>query len=508
VRLGLYALARLGSYDALAAVVLDGAGRPVSSWWPVAYALQRLGDPRTAPALVVLLNTPGRYTASFAARGLGTTKSPAAAAPLREVVQRRTADPAVVVQAIRALGTLGDAAAGPALTRIVADAEADPVLRIEAMTALGALATSESFDLMLDLMSDSSPVIRGLALKTLARIDADGFLVTLSGMDRDRDWTVRVAQAEALGSLPSGRGLQGLTGLLQDPDTRVIPAVLGAIAASRAPDAEAILVRHLRTDDFAVRAAAASGLASLKASSAAPALVEAYKAALPDRTFVARGAILAALNALDPAAAQPHLTEALRDRDWAVRVRAAALLRERGGDRAASDAYMRPAPQGRQVSQEEWRWLVSPPFSPHAYIDTDRGVIEIELAVVDAPLTVANFMALARQQFFDGTAIHRIVPDFVVQDGDPRGDGEGGPGYTIRDEINTRPYLRGTVGMALDWADTGGSQFFITHSPQPHLDARYTVFGYVVSGMEVVDALKPNDVIRRVRIWDGTSPAP
>ncbi len=83
------------------------------------------------------------------------------------------------------------------------------------------------------------------------------------------------------------------------------------------------------------------------------------------------------------------------------------------------------------------------------------------------------------------------MPDFVVQDGDPRGDGEGGPGYTIRDEINMRPYLRGTVGMALDWKDTGGSQFFITHSPQPHLDGRYTVFGHVVNGMEVVDRLAP-----------------
>ena len=83
-----------------------------------------------------------------------------------------------------------------------------------------------------------------------------------------------------------------------------------------------------------------------------------------------------------------------------------------------------------------------------------------------------------------------MVPDFVVQAGDPRGDGEGGPGYTIRDEINERPYLRGTVGMALDWADTGGSQFFITHSPQPHLDARYTVFGRVIAGMDVVDRIR------------------
>jgi cyclophilin family peptidyl-prolyl cis-trans isomerase len=120
-------------------------------------------------------------------------------------------------------------------------------------------------------------------------------------------------------------------------------------------------------------------------------------------------------------------------------------------------------------------------------------------------LTVANFITLARKGFFTGTAIHRVVPDFVVQDGDPRGDGEGGPGYTIRDEINERPYMRGTVGMALDWQDTGGSQFFITHSPQPHLDGRYTVFGHVVNGMDVVDRLVPGDTLRRVRVRDGVT---
>jgi cyclophilin family peptidyl-prolyl cis-trans isomerase len=118
---------------------------------------------------------------------------------------------------------------------------------------------------------------------------------------------------------------------------------------------------------------------------------------------------------------------------------------------------------------------------------------------------VANFVALVRRGFFNGRAGHRVVPDFVAQAGDPRGDGEGGPGYTIRDELNDRPYLRGTVGMALDWKDTGGSQFFITHSPQPHLDARYTVFGTVVAGMEVVDQLLPGDTITSVRVWDGAA---
>jgi len=160
----------------------------------------------------------------------------------------------------------------------------------------------------------------------------------------------------------------------------------------------------------------------------------------------------------------------------------------------------------RAVDSAEWMALVTPPFSPHAFIETDKGTIEIELAVLDAPLTVNNFVTLARRGLFNGIAIHRVVPDFVVQDGDPRGDGEGGPGYTIRDELNDRPYLRGTVGMALEWEDTGGSQFFITHSPQPHLDARYTVFGHVVNGMDVVDRLALWDVVRTVRIRDGVTP--
>jgi cyclophilin family peptidyl-prolyl cis-trans isomerase len=140
------------------------------------------------------------------------------------------------------------------------------------------------------------------------------------------------------------------------------------------------------------------------------------------------------------------------------------------------------------------------------FIETARGTIEVELTVLDAPQTSQNFMRLARKGFFNGLQIHRVVPNFVVQDGDPRGDGEGGPGYTIRDELNDRPYLRGTVGMALDWRDTGGSQFFITHSPQPHLDGRYTVFGRVVNGMEIVDRIRQGDAIQRVRVRDGQTP--
>ncbi|MGE0445521.1 MAG: HEAT repeat domain-containing protein [Vicinamibacterales bacterium] len=506
-RLGLYALVRLGSYDALAAAALDAAGQPVSRWWPVAYALQRIGDARATPALLALLPTPGRYTAAFAARGLGVVKATQGAAPLRQLVTERQAPAAVVVQAIRALAAVQDQDAAAVLQRLVTQPQVEEPLRLEAVAALGTIANSDSVELMLDLLADQAPAMRGAAMRALAQIDPDTFLLTLSGLDPDRDVSVRMAQAGALGTLPAARSGARLAIMLQDRDPRVWPAVMAALVAARAPDAETLLLERLRQDDFVVRAAAANGLAELKATAALPALAQAYRDAVGDSTYVARAAMVGAMHRIDPGYARPFLQEALKDREWAVRVRAAALLQEQGaGDGAA--AAIRPAAPGRPIVDPYWAPLTAPSFSPHAYIQTDRGVIEIELAILDAPQTVANFMELARKGFFNGIAVHRVVPDFVIQDGDPRGDGEGGPGYTIRDELNERPYLRGTVGMALDWEDTGGSQWFITHSPQPHLDARYTVFGHVVSGMDVVDQIVPQDVIRQVRIWDGVTMTP
>jgi cyclophilin family peptidyl-prolyl cis-trans isomerase len=133
-------------------------------------------------------------------------------------------------------------------------------------------------------------------------------------------------------------------------------------------------------------------------------------------------------------------------------------------------------------------------------LDTDRGAIVIELLGREAPLTVASFVRLVERGYFDGMRFHRVVPNFVVQGGDPRGDGWGGPGYQIRCELNALPYERGTVGMALDGRDTGGSQFFIAHTGQPHLEAAYTVFGRVVEGMNVVDRMLQGDRIRTARL--------
>ncbi|NNE98258.1 MAG: hypothetical protein HKN25_04475 [Pyrinomonadaceae bacterium] len=147
----------------------------------------------------------------------------------------------------------------------------------------------------------------------------------------------------------------------------------------------------------------------------------------------------------------------------------------------------------RALSRKNGEWK--------AILETQKGEFAIGLFPEDAPLTVDNFIQLAKSGYFDGLEIHRVVPNFVVQDGDPRGDGSGGPGWQIRCEINQIPYDRGMVGMALSGKDTGGSQWFVTHSPQPHLDGGYTVFGKVNENhMQIVDKLVRGDKILRVRV--------
>ena len=499
VKAAVFALVRLKAYGPLAGAVLDGA-QPRVRWWPVAYALQRLEDPRAVSALLTLAQDPHPYTRAFAAKGLGPLKDRAAVPVLISLATG--ADHNVAIEAVRSLGRLGDPAAAPALMKIIQAPKPDPQRRLEAVSAIGATGGAGAYDALLDILADPSPLIRAAALRALAQLDREGFVTVLSGLDPDPHWSVRAALATALGTLSAESGLPRLRAMLGDADERVIPSVLASLVKLHPADAASVMMARLKDNDPVVRAAAANALAELKPPGAAASLAEAYRFGQRDLTYIARAAALGALLAYGSAEATPVLNEALADKDWAVRVRAATLLTQQD---PASDAAarIRPAPSPHPTAAYEAPRLITPTVSPQAYIETDRGLIQIELAVLDAPFTVDNFVTLARRGFFNGLTFHRVVPDFVVQSGDPRGGGEGGPGFTIRDELNQRPYVRGTLGMALDWSDTGGSQFFITHSPQPHLDARYTAFGRVIKGMEVVDQIEQLDVIRRVLIWDG-----
>ena len=517
-RLGIYALVRLKAADVLLPAILDANGRPRSGWWPVAFALRRTEtlavagdptsirvDPRTLGALTALLKGDGFYSGAFAAQGLGLSKQPEAAVPpLLEVLASPTPRTAVRLQAVRGLGRLGDPRAIEPLIAILDDQTAEPNLQLEAVTALGALHAAPAIDRLLDRLTDPWPAMRAASMAAIAAIDADAFVQVLSGVDPDSDWTVRAAVVTALGSLGERAPEGAWKPYLDDADKRSWPATMKALVAAKTPDATAVADRLIRArltqDDAIVRATAASLVAEAKPADAVALLTAAWQAAKADVDIDARVAILEALVALKAEPAKALLTESLGDKDWAVRLKARAMLRTL--DPAAEAAAQRPA--GTRLDLPVYTALGSPTVSPRAYVETSKGTIEIALAVVDAPITTHNFATLADRGFFNGVRIHRVVPDFVVQDGDPRGDGSGGPGYTLRDELNPLPYLRGTVGMALDGPDTGGSQWFITHSPQPHLDAKYTVFGHVVNGMDVVDTLQQADTILRVRIWDGT----
>lgn len=130
-------------------------------------------------------------------------------------------------------------------------------------------------------------------------------------------------------------------------------------------------------------------------------------------------------------------------------------------------------------------------------METSKGTITLELYPEHAPITVNNFVFLAGEGFYDGVAFHRVIPDFVIQGGDPTGSGSGGPGYRFQDETKGNPLKHESkvISMANAGPNTNGSQFFITHSPQPHLDGRHTVFGKVTSGAEVVDQIAAGDQI-------------
>jgi cyclophilin family peptidyl-prolyl cis-trans isomerase/HEAT repeat protein len=500
-RLGIFALVRLRAYEPLAAAVLGADGRPLTTWWPVAFALGRVADARAQPALLELLRARGKYSVAFAARGLGVIKASAAVDPLVALLGSEQTPLEVLVSSVRALALIGDSRAVGPLVRFASEPGVDPNVRLEAVTALGTIGAADGLPIVQDLLTDPWPAMRVAALRAAAAIDADGFLLVLSSMDRDNHWIVRAALAEALATLPADTAIERVRGMLADEDRRVVPAVLRALARLKAPDLAAVALAQLKEPDFAVRAAAARLVGELKPAGGAEALREALSLAQADASIDARAAILTALAEYGAAEATPALQPALADKDWALRLHAAELLRKLDptGDPRAG---IRPVP-GEPTAAYDDPQLITPAYSPHIFIETAKGTIEFELAVLDAPQTTSNFIALARKGFFNGLQIHRVVPNFVVQIGDSRGDGDGGPGYTIRDELNERPFVRGTVGMALSWKDTGGSQFFITHSPQPHLDARYTAFGHVVNGMAVVDRIQQGDVVQRVRVWDG-----
>ena len=277
-----------------------------------------------------------------------------------------------------------------------------------------------------------------------------------------------------------------------------IPDVLRALAAFKPQDLATVLRAQFKESDIIVRGTAADLLSDLPPSEEnTRALAAAWPQATNDVLNDAALSILDALAKQKSATANDLIKAGLKSGDHLIRRRAAALLKTNGaGDFSSQIGTV----QTRNTDADYSRALSRIGKTVRAVVTTSKGSFTMELLPEAAPLTVDNFVQLAQRDYYRNVTIHRVVPNFVIQDGDPRGDGNGGPGYQIRCEINQVLYDRATVGMALSGKDTGGSQWFVTHSPQPHLDGGYTVFGRVVAGMDVVDRIVRGDVIQSIVI--------
>lgn len=311
------------------------------------------------------------------------------------------------------------------------------------------------------------------------------------------------------------------------------PDLVRAFAAFKSDNTSNILRPLLENErDVFTRAAIADALAEQPSTREnVEALQTAFtKSLTTDKIYNdAQLSILDALFKLDRNSALMAIGEALERPDQILRLKALDLLATADGWNDVSPdslaAARKRAAEGRRnvwpydpksgtklgqvlnTDADYRRALSRKNGTVRAVVTTEKGAFTIELLPEDAPLTVDNFIKLARSNYFNGLEVHRVVPNFVMQDGDPRGDGNGGPGWSIRCEINLIPYGRGAVGMALSGKDTGGSQWFVTHSPQPHLDGGYTVFGRVnESGMKVVDNIVRGDRVISIRIVESRQP--
>ncbi len=407
-----------------------------------------------------------------------------------------------------------------------------PVDRVALETALG----------------DADPWTRSLAARAWGKqgLPAEGLAKTFA----DADWRVRVEAARGLATAPGAVETRAALpqqenphvlvalyetaaqiGVLPDPPPPGASTTVRCAAAQARDRVRKQLVETPACEEPGWRARARSG-----ALAAELGLLEPARAALRDPDPRVRGAVAAAsgptladdvrgllsdsdAHVVQQAAGALAKDAASRDAALAAVQRLAAAHALPGGD-PQSDALVAlvaitgPMPQLWPTPNVALAAALGHPGQPVPVpaearalprarvlrLRTSRGELVIDLRPDVAPLTSSALAALAARGFYDGLTFHRVVPDFVVQGGDPRGDGEGGPGWALPDEHSPLRFLRGTLGIATDGPETGGSQFFLCHSPQPHLDGRYTIAGQLRGGDDVLDALEPGDTILKAGV--------
>ena len=470
-----YALARRAYAPARARLELLAGDAAYQTRANVAAALGRIASKESAPLLITLLYDahPWVRTNALVALARTTAKDPHALDrpqptqfaddALRIIELSNDPDPGTRASSIETLGWYAERSeqARKRLLEIAANGT-----RWDRELAAGAIAAHVPSELA-SILDNASPWAHVRILENTK--DTEGGVALRKRYASDADPLVR---SNALANIP---------------DAHV--------------DAELDLIRAGLDDaDVIVRANAIERYSLVKNADLAL-LNAAEERARRDSQNDARLAAIAAIGSIDAPSREAFLRGLVADRDPVVRRTAVDLLVDK-----LKKPRLQYTPLTVDRTADDYTKIVEWSRLQHrATIRMTRGPIEIALTSQDAPITAWNFAQLAAKGYFNNTSFMRVVPNFVIQGGDPRNDMNGGPGYAIRDEINLQKYTRGAVGMALSGPDTGGSQFFITHSPQPHLDGGYTIFGRVVAGMnEVVDQTERGDRVESITIDGGT----
>jgi cyclophilin family peptidyl-prolyl cis-trans isomerase/HEAT repeat protein len=483
-----------------AAQALEAAPPEVRFW--AAYALSRRPQAQGLPHVRRLLSWSDPWVRAQAARALGWVGEAEDVATLGGLLE--DSEPAPVIHALRSLRRLveaGKTSAPPAvrssLLRLFEDQR--PGVAETAIEASSAWLLDAALSERLVRLTAGGGRSAEAALAALATAGDPAARPIALSWSQAPAAELRSRAVEAATRLGLEQVVQRLA---NDPSAVVRSAALAARLAPERQEADrlASATAGLRDPDPVVRATAIDYFfehPSLTVPDLVGALGRAARDEMPDARLAAIRCLLARAQAViaDREAVVAVLAEvAGGTADYLVRreaVRSLGLLEA-------------PAPNVGSASARDFDYYQDvvgrTRVARRVDLRTTRGVVRVELDCPQAPLTCLNFLQLAAQGFYDGLRFHRVVPDFVAQAGDPRGDGSGGPGYEIRDEINPLRYERGAVGMALSGPDTGGSQFFILLDRAPHLDGGYTIFGRVVEGMDVADRLIQGDRIETASV--------
>ena len=478
--------------------------------WRAAYALMRFysggqmqPDSTAAAQLMATLKDRSVRARMQAARALGAMKSALALEALTEA-GKHEADWRVRVNATAALGNLDYS---DFLTRLAVNDTSEHV-RLTALRSLGTARSRQNLlhaeppvkEFLRERLQNNNSTWReqAAAASALAQIFKHAVVAELAQHVTHPHAIFRSRLAEAFGVTATSEAFPYLEKMARDSATSVKIAVLEALPKLPAnKQTTPIYLEALQSGDAVITAMAAQNLAadSLQRKNHVAAIMTAYQKLQAPVDAEAAQMIFTALAQCGDLRAKPLLEAALQIPDKPTAHAAAEALKKlTGAD--YSNRLLKEITPAQEVTYQDIQNLTN----ARATIQTNRGNIEIVFYSNEAPLTTLSFVRLAQKGYFNGLLIHRVVPNFVMQTGDPRGDGWGGPGYAIRSEFSRRRYTRGMVGMASAGTDTEGSQFFITHSEQPHLDGKYTIFARVKSGMEVVDALQVGDRLEKLTI--------